>query len=150
MAELFGAARAAGMADSLREFARGFGLQDMRVPERLQNTRGILAASEYARDQGRLDLFREAAMDAYWREGRNLEDLAVVREVAERAGLDPDGTAAAVTSPEHLGRIEAIRREAGLLGVSGIPTFFIGRHRIVGCQPYEILAAAVEDSAPAP
>lgn len=134
------------MGDNLREFASGFGIQDMKAPERLQNTRGILAASEYAREQGRLDPFREAAMDAYWKESRNLEDPAVVRDLARAAGLDAEATAAAMTSPDHLARIEATRQEASRLGVSGIPTFFIGAQRIVGCQPYEVLAAAVEAS----
>jgi predicted DsbA family dithiol-disulfide isomerase len=34
--------------------------------------------------------------------------------------------------------------EAARAGVTGIPTFIIGRRRVVGCQPYQLLAAEAE------
>jgi protein-disulfide isomerase len=30
------------------------------------------------------------------------------------------------------------------MGVTGIPTVLVGGRRVVGCQPYPVLAAAVE------
>jgi predicted DsbA family dithiol-disulfide isomerase len=41
-------------------------------------------------------------------------------------------------------RVGAMGRDAGRAGVTGIPTFLVGRQRIVGCQPYEVIAAAAE------
>jgi predicted DsbA family dithiol-disulfide isomerase len=35
-------------------------------------------------------------------------------------------------------------REAAAAGVTGIPTFDVGGERVVGAQPYDVLAAAVE------
>jgi predicted DsbA family dithiol-disulfide isomerase len=141
---LFGADRVAPMRQYLDRFAGQFGITDMRHPSHLPNTRRVLAAAELARDQGRLGVFREAAMDAYWRHGEDLEDDAVVRRIAAGVGLDPAGAVAAMTDPTHLARVDAVRRESINAGVTGIPTFFIGDEVVVGCQPYEALAAAVE------
>jgi predicted DsbA family dithiol-disulfide isomerase len=125
-------------------FAAQFGITDMRHPSRLPNTRRVLAAAEFARDQGRLDAFREAAMDAYWRHGADLESDTVVRQVAAGVGLDSDGATEAMTDPTYLARVDAVRRESINAGVTGIPTFFIGGEVVVGCQPFETLATTVE------
>jgi predicted DsbA family dithiol-disulfide isomerase len=125
------------------EFAARFGIDDLRPPARVSNTRRALAVAEHARDRGRLDEFRAAAFDAYWREGKDLEDDADLRAVAEAAGLDAGAALAAASDPALLARVDAARRRAAEAGVTGIPTFDIGGARIVGCQPYEALAAAV-------
>lgn len=141
---LFGAGRVAPMRQSMDRFAAQFGITDMRHPSHLPNTRRVLAAAELARDRGRLDAFRKAAMDAYWRHGHDLEDDAVVRRIAAHVGLDADDAAAAMADPGYLARVDAVRRESISAGVTGIPTFFIGDQVVVGCQPYDTLAAAVE------
>lgn len=45
-------------------------------------------------------------------------------------------------APEYQARVDALRAEGHAVGVSGIPTSFIGNHRVVGCQPYEVFAEA--------
>jgi predicted DsbA family dithiol-disulfide isomerase len=141
---LFGADRVAPMRQYMDRFAAQFGITDMRHPSHLPNTRQVLSAAEFARDQADLDAFRKAAMDAYWRHGQDLEDDDVVRRVAADAGVHAEGAAAAMSDPEYLARVDAVRRESLNAGVTGIPTFFIGDQVVVGCQPYEVLAAAVE------
>lgn len=143
MARRFGA-QAGAMHDYMRQFAAQFGITDMGQPDHLPNTRRILAAAELARDRGRLARFREAAMNAYWRRGENLEDPDVVRRIAVAANLDPDAAVAAMTDDVYLARVDGVRRESIEAGVRGIPTFFIGDEVVVGCKPYEELAAAVE------
>ena len=128
----------------MRRFAAAFGIADMHQPARMPNTRRALAAAEYARERGRLDAFRHGAMDAYWRDGLDLEDASVIRAVAAAAGLEPAPTAAAMNDSVYLARVDDVRREASAAGVSGIPTFFLGDAVVVGCQPYPVLAAAAE------
>lgn len=130
------------MRGYLRGFATGFGVHDMSTPEHLPNTRRALAMAEYARDQGVLDAFRDAAMEAHWRRGADIERDADLRETAALAGLDPDAALRAADSMAYQDRVEALRAEAHAAGVTGIPTFFFGDERVVGCQPYEELAAA--------
>lgn len=88
------------MRDYVRRFAAAFGITELRVPARIPNTRRALAIAEYAREHDRLEPFRHAAMEAYWREGRDLEAAAVLWEVAVQAGLDPAGALAAAVERE--------------------------------------------------
>ncbi len=126
----------------VREFAARFGIHDLGAPPRLANTRRALAVAAHAEDLGRLDAFRAAAFDGYWRRGRDLEADADLAANAAEAGLDPAAALAASADPALLARVDEARRRAIAAGVRGIPTFDFGEARVVGCQPYEALAAA--------
>jgi predicted DsbA family dithiol-disulfide isomerase len=128
----------------LREFAASFGVTDLELPDHMPNTRRALAIAEYAREQGKLDAFRDAAMHAHWREGKNLEDEQDLRDIALGAGLEPEAALRAIGAKQYLQRVDAIREEASSVGVTGIPTLIIGRYGVVGCQPYEVIAQAAE------
>ncbi|XXF78918.1 DsbA family oxidoreductase [Myxococcaceae bacterium GXIMD 01537] len=141
LSNLFGA-RAPAMRAHVAQFAQGFGVQGMMVPDHLSNTRRALALAEWARDEGKLEAFRHAATEAYWRRGEDLEDEEVLARLAVEAGLSAEGARAALRSPEYKARVDAMGQEARRDGVTGIPTFLIGGSRVVGCQPYEVLAEA--------
>ncbi len=132
------------MHERLREFAKGFGIADMNLRDRSPNTRRALAIAEYAREQGRLEDFRQLAMDAHWRRGLDLESESDLRALAAEAGLDPDAAIAASRDEKYLSILDRKRAEAEDLGVTGIPTFVIGDQGVVGCQSYEVLARFVE------
>jgi predicted DsbA family dithiol-disulfide isomerase len=134
--------RAQAMRTHAEQVARGFGVTGMRVPERLSNTRRALAVAEWARDQGKLFAFRDAAMEAYWQHGEDLDDAGVLAKLAERAGLPAEGAREAMDAPQYQARVDALAAEGRAAGVSGIPTVFIGNVRVVGCQPYEAFAEA--------
>lgn len=156
LSELFRGRPIGPMHEQLSRFAEGFGVT-MRLSDHLPNTRRALAMAEHARDQGRLDAFRELAMDAHWQEGRDIEDAEVLKDLAARAGLDADAALAAADGPQMGARVDALGREAQRWGVTGIPTYFLlpegwapggsplsnGAQpvRIVGCQPYESVVA---------
>jgi predicted DsbA family dithiol-disulfide isomerase len=127
-----------------KEFAAQFGVTGFEPPDRLVNTRRALAIAELARDRGELAQYRQAALDAHWRRGQNLEDDGVLKALAETAGLDPAAALAAADSPEYLGRVDARQLQAKRQGVTGIPTLNVGDQWIVGCQPFESMARAVE------
>jgi predicted DsbA family dithiol-disulfide isomerase len=120
-------------------FAAGFGVE-IHQPELIPNTRRALAITEYARDEGKLETFRDATMEAHWLRGQNIEEDQDLSELALEAGLDPDRALAAADDPAYLERIDSARREAHRRGVNGIPTFFLGELAVVGCQSYEYLA----------
>jgi predicted DsbA family dithiol-disulfide isomerase len=141
--EMFGADRVRKMRPYLVDFAKAQGVSGMVVPAHKPNTRKALALAEWARGQGRLHEVRTGLMDAYWREGLDLEDEAVLARVAVAAGLDAPAALRGSREPEILGRVAAMGREAASAGVTGIPTFDIGEERVVGAQPYPVLAEAV-------
>lgn len=135
---------------------------EMGVPfhprEHAPSTKPALAIAEYARQQGRLAEWRTAAMDAHWRDGRDIEDRDVLRALAEDAGLNADAALAFLDAPEVPQLLANQRAEAHNWGVSGIPTWFMlpdgwtpedgmpdsGPRpvRVVGCQPMNIVEQA--------
>ena len=144
LASLFGAARIPAVKEHMKEFAARFGVTGIVHPERLPNTRRVLAMAEYARSEGKLEAFRKAGMEAHWRGGNSLETDEDLGAVAESVGLDPAAALAAADSPRFQGEVDSKLADAAAAGVTGIPTFFIGDEAVVGCQPYEVLAAAAE------
>jgi predicted DsbA family dithiol-disulfide isomerase len=127
-----------------KAFAAQFGVTNFQPPDRLVNTRRALAVAELAREAGVLEKFRHAALEAHWRKGQNLEDDSVLAALATEAGLDPKAALAAADAPEYLARVDARQNQAKRQGVTGIPTLVIGEQRIVGCQPYEVLARVAD------
>ncbi len=132
------------MRDHLRRFAAGFGIERLRPPDRLPNTRRALLLAEHARDRGRLHPLRRAVMEAHWERGEDIEDHAVLAACAGSAGLDQEAGLLALRDPALGARVDLAAEEAARDGVTGIPTFLLGGRRIVGCQGYEVLAAAAE------
>jgi predicted DsbA family dithiol-disulfide isomerase len=127
----------------MRDFAGGFGVE-MGAPERAPNTRRALAVAELARDAGKLREFWDAAMDAHWLHGRDLTDDGELQALAEAVGIDPAAALAATRDEGMAARLEGQRKGAAEAKVAAIPAFLIGDERIVGCQPYERIAAAAE------
>jgi predicted DsbA family dithiol-disulfide isomerase len=146
LVEMFGAERVARMRPYLLDFAKAQGVTGMVVPAHKPNTRKALALAEWARDRGKLHEVRTGLMNAYWRSGLDIEEDEVLARVAGEAGFDGPGGAGAIResrAPGILARVAAMGREAAAAGVTGIPTFDIGAERVVGAQPYAVLAEAV-------
>jgi predicted DsbA family dithiol-disulfide isomerase len=136
--EHFPPERVAQMAVYMKSFAAKFGIDDFQQRDRIPNTRRALALAEVARDEGRLDAYRNRAMEAHWRDGMDLENDDDLRTIGKESGLSDDAVERSKSDPQYLERIDEIRAEAGRIGVEGIPTFVIGRIGLSGCQPYEV------------
>lgn len=140
--DLFPAAQVEPMREFMKTFAAKFGVERMGPVTRISNTRRALTIAEFAREQGKLDAFRNSTMEAYWLEAMNIDDDVDLRKIAARIGLTPDEALRAADDKKYLRRVDTMRAEATRMGVTGVPTFFIGDECVVGCQPYEIIAAA--------
>jgi predicted DsbA family dithiol-disulfide isomerase len=146
LTNLFPGAHLPSLHDRTRRFGAQFGVTGFDPPDRLQNSRRALAVAEFARDRQVLEPYRHAAFDAHWRRKKDLEADADLRELATAVGLDPDEALAAADDPGYLERVDEKQADARAQGVSGIPTFFFDRVRVVGCQPYEALARMAEQA----
>ena len=150
LATLFPGVDLRALHQRTKQFAARFGVTGFEPPNTLRNTRRALAVAELARDRDRLAPFRAAVFRAHWRQGKNIEDLTDLAAIAASAGLDPEEAAAAADAAPLLARVDARQAAARAEGVRGIPTFvFAGdsAHEIVvGCQPYEALAAAARQA----
>jgi predicted DsbA family dithiol-disulfide isomerase len=144
MSSRFPAARLSQMRAHMRGVAERAGIHEMGDPERIPNTRRALAMAEYARDQGKLDAFRIAAMDAYWLHDKDLGSAADLAAIASGVGLN--GKAALLASLEqgYLDRVLQHRRDGEAMGVDGIPTSFLEGGVVVGAAPYEHFVALAQ------
>lgn len=77
-------------------------------------------------DQPMLETFAEACFDAYFREQRNLDDPAVIAEVATACGLDGPALAEQTSDPAIKARLRENTDEAIARGAFGSPTIFVG------------------------
>jgi len=104
----------------------------------LSNSRLALMASEYARDLGQYDSFHENIFHAYFTEGLDIGNLNVIADVAGKSGLDEKETLSVVRDGRYASRLNETRKEATLIGLTGIPLFIINnKHQITGTQPIE-------------
>ncbi len=113
-------------------------------PAHVPNTRSALAVAEYGRLNGGLDAYRHLAMDAFWAEGRDIEDREVLGDLAEQAGMDADAALAFAFSDAGEQAVAARRSIASERGVTAIPTVLLGRLPILGFQPYDVFSRAAE------
>jgi predicted DsbA family dithiol-disulfide isomerase len=144
LTKLFPGAHLPSLHERTRRFGAQFGVASFDPPDVLVNSRRALALAELARDRKVLEPYRHAAFEAHWRGRKNLESDADLRELAASVGLDPDAALSAADDPAYLARVDEKQADARAQGVSGIPTFFFGDVRVVGCQPLEALARAAE------
>lgn len=92
--------------------------------------------------QGRL---KEALLDAYFVQARNVADHAVLAEIAAEVGLDPDRVAEVLAGNEYAAEVEADIREAAGLGANGVPFYVIDRkYGVSGAQEAAVFADVLE------
>lgn len=102
----------------------------------LSNSKPALEASEYARDQGKFELFHEHVFRAYFTDLLDIGDTAVLLRLSQEVGLDPRELNDALEEERYRSRIEESMKDAARVGVTAVPTFLIqGVQKIVGAQP---------------
>ena len=90
LSKLFPGVPLSSLHERTQRFAARFGVSGFTPPDVLQNSRRALAVAELARDRGRLQPFRAAAFEAYWRQQKDLEDDGDLGAIAIAAGLPRD------------------------------------------------------------
>jgi len=136
--EVLPAAYMAKAQEGVNRLATSVGLQ-LKLHERLINSRPALQAAEFAREQGRFEPMHRELMKAYWDEGLDVSDMVVLREVATRAGVDVAGMEAAIEENRFGDYLDDRRHEAEELGINGIPAHVIAdKYLVMGAQPYDL------------
>ncbi len=140
--------------ERLRAMAADAGLP-MVFSDFIPNTRRALEATEYARVHGRLEAFHRAVAHAYYGEGLDVNDWAVLGSAATEVGLDATEMRRQVGAGAFRIALDESIAEARDIGVTAVPTYVLdGRYAIVGAQPIEAFHEVMdridaEDSEPA-
>ena len=103
-----------------------------------------LMVGEVAREQGCHEAYHRATFHAYWADGLNIGEWKVLEPLALGAGLRINIDDLQSREQELRRLVDEGYKEGRRLGVSGIPTFFIGGEQVVGAQPYEAIKEVVE------
>jgi len=88
--------------------------------------------------------FDEAVFDALWQDGRDIGDAAVLADIAESAGIDPDRVDEALADEARREAVHEQFQRAQQQGVTGVPTFAYDGYAARGAVPPEQLARLVD------
>lgn len=108
------------------------------------NSHKALLLAEAAKEEGRDSFYalHERLFDAFFREGRNIGEEGVLRDLARELGLAGETVTAAWSAPRFAQRLALNLQHARELGLRGTPTFVFGRQTIAGAVPEATLREA--------
>ena len=114
---------------------------------RSPNTLDAHRLIRWAGDAGLQDTMVQSLFQAYFEEGRDIGDRAVLALIAERAGLEADAILERLESDDDAENIRIEIAEAGRIGVTGVPFFILAQKLAVsGAQPADVLKDAIRQA----
>jgi predicted DsbA family dithiol-disulfide isomerase len=133
-----------GMTERMERLFAARGLEYRPHPEVVPNSRDALRLAELAREHGLHEPFHDRAMQAYWHDGLDIGDPAVLRELAAATGLPAAEADDVLASDRYLDLVGSSTRQAVSIGANAVPAFLLdGRLLVLGAQPDEVFDRAV-------
>jgi len=138
--------RVKGMSGAIRDTGTELGIAfDFEKQTMRPNTIDSHRLVKWASSVGLQDAIVEALFKAYFEDGRDIGDAAVLTEVAAACGMDSELVEELLASDADR---DAVLKEAGLageMGVQGVPAFvFDGRYIITGAQDAAVLVRVID------
>lgn len=116
--------------------------------DRIYNTFDAHRLLHWAELEGRQLGLKEALFKAYFTDGEDPSNHAVLVRAAERAGLDPQRAGAILASDEFAAEVRSQQAKYLEAGIHSVPAVIINnRHLIQGGQPPETFAQALRQIA---
>jgi predicted DsbA family dithiol-disulfide isomerase len=114
--------------------------------DRIYNTFDAHRLLHWAEEQGRQRDLKMALFDAYFTQGDNPGDHAVLVRVAGQVGLDSAEAARILASDTYAAEVREREQFFQRHGISSVPAIIINqRHLISGGQPPEVFEQALRD-----
>lgn len=136
-----------GEAIRARGAALGFTF-NMDKRNRIYNTFDAHRLLHWAELEGRQLALKTALFDAYFTQGLNPEDHAVLIELARKVGLDAERARQVLDSDLYTAEVHAQQQFYRQQGVNAVPAVIINdRHLISGGQPVEVFEQALRQIA---
>jgi len=111
------------------------------------NSRLAQELGKWADTQTGGEAIHDALFRAYFVEARDISQPAVLVDIAQHVGLSADGAREVLEKRTFNDAVEADWKLSRRYGVTGVPTFVVGRYGVVGAQPYEALEQLVRKAA---
>ncbi len=129
------------MGDHMTLIAKEVGLAydfDKTIPA---NTFLAHQLIHFGAHQGQQDATKERLMAAYYLEGRNLNELDTLTNLAAEIGLDAEAARQALQAGTYAHDVRRDEYEAQQIGVQGVPFFvFDDKYAVSGAQPSAVFA----------
>lgn len=111
------------------------------------NSHNALLLAEAARElgEGVFERVHEGLFHAFFCEGRNIGEAAVLADIATRAGMGREAFDRALADPRHEDALRENFVAARQDGVTGVPTLVINGHRVQGAVPLANLLLLAEE-----
>jgi predicted DsbA family dithiol-disulfide isomerase len=111
---------------------------------RTPNTMDAHRLIRWSHDGGKQHDVAERLFMAYFNEGLDIGDRAVLMKIAGEAGMDPSEVSARLENGTDIDAVNAEVERAYRMGVTGVPCFiFAQKQGLMGAQPAEVLADAI-------
>jgi predicted DsbA family dithiol-disulfide isomerase len=112
---------------------------------RIWNTFQAHQLIDWAEGQGRAHDMKLALLTAYFTQGRNVDDLDVLVDVAGGIGLDADQARQALDSGSQADQVRGKQRFWTQQGITGVPAMvFLRQHLVTGAQGTENYARILQ------
>ncbi|TKB02239.1 DsbA family oxidoreductase [Alteromonas portus] len=114
---------------------------------RMQNTFKAHQLIHFAAQNGLEEEMKLSLFNAYFTDGKDVNDLGVLVELAESVGLDKTEAEAVIKTEKYA---QVVREEETLWiqrGIQSVPTFVIGNQGVAGAQEPATLAAFIAQAA---
>jgi predicted DsbA family dithiol-disulfide isomerase len=147
-----GRANALKVYGAIAEAAEESGLEiDFAAIKRTPNTLDAHRLIHWAGIEGRQTAVVTALFKAYFQEGKDIEDPATLRSIAEGVEMDGDMIARLLASDADRADIIARDTHARQRGVNSVPTFIVANtHVVPGAQPPELWEQVIAELSGAP
>jgi predicted DsbA family dithiol-disulfide isomerase len=121
---------------------------NMQKRGRIYNTFDAHRLLHWAELEGKQEALKNALFTAYFTEGRNPSDHAVLIDVAQQVGLDAKRAAEILKSDEFAADVRAREKFYTDRGIQAVPSVIINdQHLIQGGQPAEVFERALRQLA---
>jgi predicted DsbA family dithiol-disulfide isomerase len=113
---------------------------------RTYNSRLAQELAKWAELQPGGSAIHDALFRAYFVDGVNLARVDKLVQIAGSVGLPEGESREVLESHSFAASVDGDWRRASELGITGVPTFVINGHGVVGAQPYDALEQLVTQS----
>ena len=110
------------------------------------NSRLAQELSKWGERFSESSMLNQKIFEAYFVDGQNLADQVLLAKLAGEVGLSTQEAKEVLGNRLYKEAVDIDWMRSRQIGISGVPTFVIGKYGISGAQPYEMLESFVVEN----